>query len=145
MSSALEMDKSQTEKGGKFNTGDNINFLLTKHTVLITHPQDMTKWHFDPSFHPVQSKHILRETSKENAELQIPACESTFPLPVEEFLNALFLPNHPLPCQVVEKFCFLNSKRNYFLLWEKKMGFNLTMRIVKRGSYFALLLSDLCI
>lgn len=104
------------EKGGKFNTGDNINFLLTKPTVLITYPQDMTKCHFIPSFYPVQSKHILRETSKEKVEFQIPAHESIFTLAVEGFLNALFLPNHPLPCQVVENYFFLNSKTNYSLL-----------------------------
>ena len=76
------------EKGGKFVKKDNVNLLLINPTPLKTHPQDVTRSHLVPSFHPVWSKHILRETSKENVELQIQAHASTFILAMEGFLNA---------------------------------------------------------
>lgn len=70
-------------KGGKFSVRGNINL-----TPLKTHPQDVTRQHHIPSFHPGWWKHILKKTSKENVELQIPACASTFILALEGFCNA---------------------------------------------------------
>lgn len=62
------------EKGRKFNMRDSIDLLLTNVTPLKTHPPGMTRGHLVHSFHTVCLKYILRGTSKENVELQIPAC-----------------------------------------------------------------------
>lgn len=73
MSNALDMDKSQIEKEGKFNTGDNVNFLLTNPTILIKHPQDMTKWHFCSFFSPWPIKTYFKRDQQRKCRTSNPS------------------------------------------------------------------------